>query len=138
MKRYGLYFAWMLSLAGTLGSIYVSEVLEITPCNMCWYQRICLFPLAIILGFAAYRRFTQIAPYVIALPIIGMALSLLQVLMQTVPALAPLPLCGGGHDCSEVTLEFFGFLTMPMLSFANFTLICLLLNSCRKDHQKSA
>lgn len=138
MKSHKLYFAWVLALIGSLGSFYISEILEITPCDMCWYQRICLFPLAIILGIAAYRSFNKIVPYVITLPILGMALSLLQVLMQEVPAFAPLPLCGPGHNCQEVMLELFGFLTIPMLSFINFTLITCLLNSCRKDRQNNA
>ena len=63
IKRYALYFAWLFSLMATLGSLYVSEILEYAPCPMCWYQRICVFPMAICLGTAAYRRFNPIALY---------------------------------------------------------------------------
>ena len=132
-----LYFAWVLSLIGTLGSLYVSEIMGFAPCNLCWYQRICLFPLTIILAVASWDRFKGIARYVVWLPIFGFILALCQTLMQEVPALESLPLCGNGPGCETTMFKFFGWLTFPMLSLANFTLISLCLIFFLKYRPKS-
>ncbi|MCP5510223.1 MAG: disulfide bond formation protein B [Chlamydiales bacterium] len=132
-----LYLAWLLSLIGTLGSLYVSQIMGYEPCHLCWFQRICLFPLAIILGFACWDRFKGIARYIVWLPILGFFLALCQTLMQEIPAIESMPLCGGGQDCEVPAFTFFGWLTFPMLSLANFTLISLLLIFYVKYRPKS-
>lgn len=132
-----LYFAWILSLIGTLGSLYVSEIMGIEPCNLCWYQRACLFPLTIILAIASWDRFKGIARYVVWLPMIGFVIALCQTLMQEVPALESLPLCGGGNACKTPMFKLFGWITFPMLSLANFTLISLCLSFFLKYRPKN-
>lgn len=138
MKRYSLYFAWLLALIATLGSLYISEVLEYNPCPLCWYQRICVFPIAIILGAAAYRRFYAIAGYLMILSILGMALAIYQILIQEIPSFTPLPLCGKGGGCQEIGFTLFNVITLPMLGLANFFLITLFLNTARKLSRASA
>ena len=65
-ERYRFYFAWMAALIATLGSLYFSEVKGFIPCDLCWYQRIFMYPLAVILGIAVYRGDKSAAWY--ALP----------------------------------------------------------------------
>lgn len=122
IRRYGLYLSWVIACVGTLFSLYFSEVRGLEPCHLCWYQRICLFPLAIILGLAAYRGFLPIARYVLPQVIIGFMLALYQVALQEIPGWNPIDICGGGPSCEE-GITVFGPLTIPMLSSMGFALI---------------
>lgn len=125
--RYGLYTAWLIALASLLGSLYFREIGHIEPCNLCWYQRICVFPLTIILGIAAYRGFTGIMPYVLPQSLIGLVLACYQIAIQEIPGWYPIPMCGAGPSCSEKIDVGLGFITMPMLSATSFLVISLLL-----------
>lgn len=128
IPRYGLYTAWLLASLGTLLSLYYSEVKFLEPCHLCWYQRICLFPLAITLGIAAYRGFLGIARYMLPLVILGFMLALYQVAMQEIPGWNPIDICGGGPSCDD-GIAVLGPITIPMLSALCFlsigTLLCL-------------
>lgn len=127
IKRYGLYFAWLLSSIGVLLSLYFSDIRNHEPCNLCWYQRICLFPLALILGVAAYRGFLDISRYVIWQVMIGFFLALYQVAIQEIPGWNPIDMCGAGPSCSEKFLIGIGPITFPMLSAVGFAIIGILL-----------
>ncbi len=116
MKKYSLYFAWLIACIAAFGSLYFSEVLKLDPCHLCWYQRICIFPLVIILGLATYNGFNAIVPYVFPLVVIGFFFALYQIAIQEIPGWQPIDLCGSGPDCSEKTELGLGFLTLPMLS----------------------
>jgi disulfide bond formation protein DsbB len=126
MKRlhpYSLYFAWLISLLGLLLSLFFGEVLKWEMCRLCWYQRIALFPLALLLGIAAYRNDRRIIPYALVLCTAGGLFALYQVLEQRFPILRTSAICGYTHDCSKNIFELFGFLTFPMVSAFGFTLI---------------
>ncbi len=131
-RRFGLFMAWLIAMAATFGSLYYSEIQKLDPCNLCWYQRICVYPLAIILGIAAYRGDRKIALYGVPLAAVGLGLSLYQILEQHIPALAVINLCGSGPDCGIDHLHYFGFLTMPMMSAAAFTAILFFLIRSKK------
>src|SRR6266536_2440469 len=60
-----LWFAWIVALVATAGSLYLSEIAHFTPCTLCWYQRIGMYPLAVVLGIAAYRHDFGICRYVV-------------------------------------------------------------------------
>ncbi len=128
IQRYGLYTAWMLAVIGTLTSLYFSEIKHLEPCHLCWYQRIALFPLAVVLGIAAYRGCLGIARYILPLVILGFMLAIYQVMIQEIPWWNPIDICGGGPSCDE-GIVVFGPLTIPMLSALCFgcigTLLCL-------------
>ncbi|HEY4255192.1 MAG TPA: disulfide bond formation protein B [Chlamydiales bacterium] len=130
--RYALYFAWLISLVGLLLSLYFGEVLKWEMCRLCWYQRIALFPLALLLGIAAYKGDRHIAPYALVLCAAGGLVALYQVLEQRFPILRTSAICGYTHDCSRTLFELFGFLTFPMISATGFfligTLLCLTLH----------
>ncbi len=120
LKNYSLYFAWLISLIGTLATLYLSEVLAWPVCHLCWYQRICLFPLTIILGIACFRDDKHIVPYILPLPIIGAVFSLYQYLEQMIPGFAPINVCGAGPSCSDIHLQLLGFITLPLLGLIGF------------------
>lgn len=122
IRKYGLYTAWVIACVGTLMSLYYSEIAHLEPCHLCWYQRICLFPLAIILGIAAYRGALHVARYVLPLIILGFTLALYQIGLQEIPGWNPIDICGGGPSCEE-SITVIGPLTIPMLSAMGFFLI---------------
>lgn len=126
-RKYGLYFAWLLATIGTLGSLYFSDIKNLEPCHLCWYQRICLFPLVIILGIATHRGFLDISRYVLPQVVIGFLFSLYQICIQEIPNWMPIDMCGAGPSCSEKFFIGVGPITIPMLSAANFFVIGLLL-----------
>src|ERR1700748_1234388 len=74
--RYRFYFAWLAALTATLGSLYFSEIKGFIPCDLCWYQRICMYPLAVILGIAVYRGDRSITRYVLPLAAVGALIAL--------------------------------------------------------------
>jgi disulfide bond formation protein DsbB len=122
-----LLFSWLAAVIATLGSLYFSEVLHFIPCTLCWYQRIFMYPLAIILGVAFYRNDRGIYRYSLPLSIIGMVISGYHILLQKVPYLQQFEMCKTGVPCSKDYLNLLGFLTIPMMAFTAFTIITICL-----------
>ncbi|NGP45056.1 disulfide bond formation protein B [Bacillaceae bacterium SIJ1] len=122
-----LYVAWVVALIATLGSLYFSEIKEFVPCEYCWYQRILMYPLAIILGIAAYVGDWHIKRYALPFSMIGMGVSSYHYATQKVPGFGPLTPCTGGVPCNIQYIHWFGFVTIPFLAFIAFTLITILL-----------
>lgn len=125
MRKYGLYFSWVLTCIGVLGSLFYSIVFQEEPCTLCWYQRICLFPLSIILGIAAYKGFYKIKIYVLPQIIFGLLIAIYQIILQEIPGLS-IAMCGGKISCSDKTF-LFGKITLPMGSACLFFLLAILL-----------
>lgn len=127
LKSYALYFAWVIALSGTMLSLYFGELLRYEPCRLCWYQRIFLFPLAIILGIGAYRQEGRISSYALPLCLLGGAFSLYQVLEIYVPSVRTPALCGYINECSNTLFELWGFITFPLISLVGFVAMIVLL-----------
>lgn len=127
LKKYGLYFTWLIAALGMLASLYFSEIRHLEPCHLCWYQRIALFPLFFILGIAAYKGFLGIALYVLPQTIVGFLMALYQVIIQEFRGWNPIEMCGAGPSCSEKISIGLGPITIPMLSALGFLAISLLL-----------
>jgi disulfide bond formation protein DsbB len=128
-KKYGLYAAWVLSLFSVLVSLYFSEVKHLEPCHMCWYQRILLFPLALILGIACYRGFWGISFYVLPQIVLGFLIAGYQVAIQEIPGFNPIDICGNGPNCATKQFIGLGPITIPMLSTLAFLLLIILLSA---------
>src|SRR3990167_9051521 len=127
LRNYSLYLAWLIALIATLGSLYFSEIKLIPVCHLCWYQRICMYPLVILLGIAAYREDRSIVLYTMPLVILGLLFSSYQYVEQMIPEFAPIGLCGSGPECSAIHMEWLGFITLPFLSMiANLGIILFL------------
>lgn len=129
MRGGNLYLAWLVALAAMLGSLYFSEVRHFVPCTLCWYQRILMYPLAIVLGIASYRQDAAVRNYVLPLSILGMAFAVYQLLEQHIPGFGAPGLCRLGVPCDLHYIDWLGFITIPLLSLTGFTLITLLLAS---------
>ncbi|MFD0588993.1 disulfide oxidoreductase [Paenibacillus sp. GCM10027627] len=127
MRRNVLYFAWLVAVVATLGSLYFSEVAGFIPCELCWYQRILMYPLSVILGIAAFYDDHRIRKYVLPLSIFGMLVSTYHYMVQKVPGFAEIRPCTQGVPCNSSYINWFGFVTIPFLALIGFTLITLLL-----------
>lgn len=129
-----LLIAWLIALSALVITLYGSEIVSLPVCHLCWYQRICMYPLAIILGIATWRNDIDIKIYTLPLSILGALFALYQYLEQMIPGFAPIHLCGGDIDCSIIHFQWFGFITYPFLSFIAFILISLCLLMTKKGH----
>ena len=123
----GLSLAWVVATVATIGSLYFSEIEGYIPCNFCWYQRILMYPLVIILGIATARKdFNQII-YVLPISIIGMGISSFHYAIQKTDWFEHTGNACGIVPCDAQYINWLGFITIPFLAFIAFTLITLIL-----------
>lgn len=132
LEKFGLYLAWLVSLTATLGSLYFSEIREFVPCELCWIQRIFMYPLTILLGIAVFTDDWAVRKYVLPLTIIGGFVSLYHYLVQKVPGFAEIQPCAQGVPCSGQYINWLGFITIPFLALTAFTLITILMWNVKK------
>lgn len=121
------YIALLQALVAMLGSLYFSEVLLYPPCVLCWYQRICMYPLFFIIGIGIIRKDTRFYLYVLPQAIIGWSIALFHNLLyyKIIPeSEAP---CKAGISCTTKFIEWGGFITIPLLSFTAFSIIIILM-----------
>lgn len=134
IQNYRLYFAWLISVTATLGSLYFSEIRGFIPCELCWFQRIFMYPLSIILGIAAYYNEISLKKYVLPLSIIGGVISLYHYLLQKVPGFTGIRPCTQGVPCNVDYINWFGFITIPFLALIAFILITISMLSIRRSN----
>ncbi len=130
MKKYSLFIAWLVAAIGTGTSLYFSEMLQYVPCNLCWYQRIFLFPLVLLLAIALIRRDHRIGYYALPMSIIGGLIAGYQYALQKLTI--DLGYCTEIASCTTEYINLFGFITIPLLSFLAFLIISLSLISALK------
>lgn len=114
--------SWAVALLATLGSLYFSEIVRFEPCRLCWYQRIAMYPLAIILLVAATRRDPGVRWYAAPLAFIGAVISTYHYVLEWFPQLES-GACGVGPPCTLVWFREFGFVSLPYLALSAFLLI---------------
>lgn len=129
--------AWLASLAGTLGSLFFSEVMLLQPCLLCWYQRIAMFPLVLVLGIGLYREDAGSVLHGLGLAAAGWAVAGYHFLLYTGWIPENLQPCSKGLSCAEVDLQLVGFLTIPLMSLFAFTLILGLLAAAHRQRSRA-
>jgi disulfide bond formation protein DsbB len=120
-----IYLAWLVSIAATVGSLYFSEIRMFVPCTLCWWQRIFMYPLVVVLGVATLRQDGQVWRTTLPLSVIGLATATYHYLLQKVPAIAPPASCALGVPCNVQYINWFGFVTIPFLALVAFALITI-------------
>ncbi len=119
-----LSFAWLVAIAATSGSLYFSQIRHFMPCELCWYQRILMYPLVLILGIAVYRLDAGVRPYVLAMTLTGGTISLIHYLEQKVPDFHPTACAATPIPCNTQYVHYLGgWLTIPMMALIAFALI---------------
>lgn len=127
--KIALYLVFIQSIVATGGSLFFSEIMNYTPCVLCWYQRILMYPLILIIGIGILRKDTKLYQYVLPFSILGIIIALYHILLQNgvLPqAVAP---CAIGATCTVKYTGYFGFITIPVMSFTAFSVItiCMLI-----------
>ena len=122
-----LYMCFATALFSMLGSLFFSEILNIPPCELCWYQRIAMYPIVLLMIIGITKKDEKIYSYVLPLSIIGLAVSVFHNLLyyNIIPeGLAP---CTLGVSCTAKLIALFGFIDIPLLSFLSFLTITILM-----------
>jgi disulfide bond formation protein DsbB len=117
---------FLVALVSMLGSLYYSEVVGYPPCSLCWYQRIVMYPLVVIMGIAAFKRDGKIRTYVLPLMVIGAILALYQYIIGYIPD-AEILGCSLDVSCTERYIWEFGFVDFPLMSFIGFSFMISLM-----------
>jgi len=117
-RHLALLAAWI----ATCGSLFFSEVLGWQPCVLCWYQRILMYPLAILLAIGIIRRDHGLHTYVLPFSIAGIGVSLYHYLLIKTDWLPP-PACAVDIPCTVDYLNWFGFINIPFLALTAFLII---------------
>jgi len=122
-----LFLAWVLSLVATMTSLFFSHFMNLPPCNLCWYQRIFMFPLVLILGVGFSTQDSKNYLYSLPLTSVGWAIAFYHNLLYYKWIPATLSPCSAGASCTERQLELFGFLSIPLMSLLAFTALLILI-----------
>lgn len=123
----GLPVAWIVATVTTLGSLYYSEIAHYTPCKLCWYQRIAMYPLVLLLGIAAWRRDRNVRLYVIAQCAVGAVIALYHSYIQAFPPDSGTSFCTADAPCTERYVWEFAFVSIPFMAFTAFVFIITLM-----------
>jgi disulfide bond formation protein DsbB len=126
-----LLAAWAVAVCATLGSLFFSEVSDFVPCQLCWFQRIAMYPLAVLLPIAALRRDLRGgALYALPFPIAGGLVSIWHVYIEINPDAEPSG-CRVAAPCSTKWIDEIGYVTIPVLALTAFAAILALLLMAR-------
>lgn len=129
------YLAWIIALISMVGSLFFSEVMNLPPCVLCWYQRIAMYPLVLIIGIGIITRDARMKSYALPLCLIGLAISIYHNLLYygILPeSIAP---CTQGISCTSRQIEWLGFITIPLMALAAFVSIALCLLFYKKKEK---
>ena len=121
--KYYLYIAWIQSLFGMLGSLYFSEILQYPPCILCWYQRIAMYPLVMLIPIAIASQDKKVYRYIFPLAISGFLISIYHNLLYYMYLPHSFSPCITGVSCTTKYVEYFGFVSIPLLGLVAFTVI---------------
>jgi len=130
-----LWLAWLVAVAATAGSLYYSDVVGFEPCSLCWYQRIALYPLVVILPVGAITRDRFLARYALPLTAAGAVLAVYNYLVELFPGIEVA--CSTTVSCSTVYVEAFGWLTLPLMSAVGFAAITVGVLYDRAAHRRA-
>ncbi len=118
LLRHGRWLSFAVAGTAMAGSLYYSEGAGFIPCDFCWYQRIAMYPLAVILLVAAITRDDRVAKYVVPIAVIGLALSVYHYQLQLFPEQGGS--CSSGVPCTARHVEQFGFISIPFMAGCGF------------------
>jgi len=131
-----ILYSFIVALTATSGSLYFSEIAGFTPCILCWYQRIFMYPLVLVLGVGLFTKSKDVWKYVLPLSLVGLSVAFYHYNLQINPSLlAPCTTIGFSASCSERFVTEFGYITIPWMAFSAFALvtIAMLLLKSRKN-----
>lgn len=122
-----VFTAWLIATMSTLGALFLSEVMGVAPCVLCWYQRIFMFPLVFVLATGLFPFDPKVVCYALPLAVTGWLIAMFHLLLTKGYIPESATPCTQGIPCSQVEIEWFGFLTIQLLSVLSFSAIGLAL-----------
>ncbi len=130
----GLFLSLAISVLATFGSLYFSEILKLPPCKLCWYQRIFMYPQAVLFLTAVVAKSNEVFKYSLPLSLMGAFIALRHYYLQINPnPYAPCDILGYSVSCTEKFTVYFGFITIPWMAFSSFIALSLLAYLSLKD-----
>jgi disulfide bond formation protein DsbB len=123
LEGYELWLVFLVAAIATGGSLFLSEVAGFVPCELCWFQRICMYPLSIVALLAALANDRRVARYLLPLPIVGAGISVYHLLVENgVVEQGKACLLSAPGGCATKWIEEFGYVTIPVLALTGFVL----------------
>lgn len=122
-----IFAAWLIASASALGALFFGEVMQLPPCVLCWYQRIFMFPLVLILPIGMFPFDRKVVSYALPLAVLGWLFAAFHVLLVAGVIPESIKPCTQGVPCAQTVIEWFGFVTIPLLSAVAFSAIVALL-----------
>ena len=135
---YELWAAFVVAAIATGGSLFLSQVAGFVPCELCWFQRICMYPLSILTLFAAVHNDNRVARYLLPFPVIGACVSIYHLLIENQVIAEPSACRIGGAGCAVKWINYFGYMTIPMLTLTAFVLLIGFLALAAADSSEPA
>ena len=127
------FLAWLIALLATAGALFLGEVMGMTPCVLCWYQRIAIFPLVVILGLGLLEPDDRSLRYAVPLAWAGFAIAAYHCMVFWGWVAEGLVPCGVGSSCADADVQVAGIVPIPLLSLIAFTgILALLWMAARK------
>lgn len=128
LEEYGNYMVWGVALTSVLGSLYFTEVMNLTACFLCWWQRVAMFPLVVVVGVGIVRKNPDLPLYALPFSVIGLAVAIFQNLLYYGILSESVSPCQIGASCIDPASNYLGYgITIPMLSMIGFAVITVLL-----------
>jgi len=134
LGRVAIPLAWIVATVATLGSLYFSEIADFVPCTLCWYQRICMYPLVIVLGVAALRRDRDVRFYAGPLAAVGALVATYHSWIQAYPPDGGTSFCTLDAPCTERYVWEFGFVSLPLMALSGFLFVITMMVLARPAH----
>jgi len=135
---YELWGAFVVASLATGGSLFFSEIAGFVPCDLCWFQRICMYPLSLLTLLIAYRGDYRVARYLIPLPVVGACVSIYHLLIENNAISEPSSCRIGGAGCAVKWINEFGYMTIPTLALTGFVLLIAFLGVAATGAQDEA
>ncbi len=131
-----LFICWLISCVSALGSLFFSEVMNFAPCVLCWYQRICLYPLVLILSLGLFSIDKSVVRFALPLTLIGWFIAFYHNLLYSGIIPESIQPCSQGVSCTEDYINLFGIFSIPLLALISFSAIATLLFILRRRLSK--
>ena len=124
LEGYELWLAFLVTAIATGGSLFFSESAHFVPCELCWYQRICMYPLSIVTLLAALANDRRAARYLLPLPVVGAGVSVYHLLVENgVVRQSSVCLISAPGGCATKWIDEFGYVTIPVIALTGFLLL---------------
>jgi disulfide bond formation protein DsbB len=135
-QKHAMLLAFMVALAAMLGSLFYSEIAMLEPCELCWFQRILMYPQTLLLGIALLQKKDDVRAYIIPMCVIGLLLSLYHYSLQVRAMFNPAISCPAtGVSCTAGVSFAFGYISIPLMAATAFLFILVSMMLPSRSHK---